>query len=501
MRGDEAARVRSGMPSGPRVNPVGGFGGRIAEFTSLPPGTSGEATAVLLPSPLPNGSSERLVLLPTLNEEEGLAHTLSELQRVTFRPAEGAPSILVIDGGSTDRTLDVARYRRIPVVHQRSRGKGAAVREGLEFARTQGFAHVALLDADGTYPVSGLPGVFDLLEGGADLVVGIRRPDRPPVGRPRELVHRLGNSLLNFAAGEFTRRPVLDVCSGFWAIGLDRFRELDLESNGFEIESELFVKAFQRQWRVVQLPVTYRPRLGEAKLHTVRDGSRILLSILRHAGRGHTRPEGSPRFGWPSSPLAAVLIGLQPDRVVLLASPERFDEAGRTAERLRVAIPGADIATAAVPAAGPHPWDPEMLTGLPAAPAAVQPPIEVLLPPLLDGGYREYLVGIPRTRRFVRLFEPSGAVDPVTPRAELRRRPSPQFRRERLPVGALTAWFVLSSSFEPSWRQRELALLAANAGPDQVGVFRSIARRSLGLGTVAPALEVRVGRARRRGEL
>ncbi|MCI4318964.1 MAG: glycosyltransferase family 2 protein [Thermoplasmata archaeon] len=483
------------------MNPEGGSDGGDAQLTPRPPGSSRRSAPSSIPSLLPNASASRLVLLPTLNEEQGLAYTLSELRGVDFRAPESAPSILVIDGGSTDGTLAVARDRRVPVLQQRSRGKGAAVREGLAFARAQGFAHVALLDADGTYPVDSLPGVFDLLESGVDLVVGVRRPDRPPVGRPRELLHRLGNSLLNFAAGEFTQRPVLDICSGFWAIGLERLEELALESNGFEIESELFIKAFRRQWRVVQLPVTYRPRIGEAKLHTVRDGSRILLSILRYARSSSPGSGVLSRYGRPSSPLAAMLIGLQPERVVLLAAPERFEEAGRTAERLRAAIPKADIATAAVPAAGPHPWDPELLSGATAPFTTVQPPIEVLLPPPLEGGYREFLIEIPRTKRFVRLCEPSGAVDAEVSPAQVGHRPSPQFRRERLPVGAVTAWFILSSSFEPSWRQRELALLAANAGPARVGVFRSTARRPLGLTTLVPALELRVGRARRRGDL
>jgi dolichol-phosphate mannosyltransferase len=452
------------------------------------------------PSLLPNGSPNRLVLLPTLNEEEGLAHTLLELERTAFRSPGASPSVLVIDGGSTDRTLKVAQERRIPVLHQVSRGKGGAVREALEFARAQGFTSVAVLDADGTYPVDSLPGVFDLLDGGADLVVGVRRPDHPPLGRPRELVHMLGNSLLNFAAGEFTHRPVLDICSGFWALNLRRLRELDLESSGFEIESELFIKAFLRHWRVVQLPVTYRSRLGEAKLHTVRDGSRILLSILRYARRRRAPLGPALRFGWPASPLASVLIGLQPERIVLFADPDRFEEASRTAARLQSSIPTTNIAIASVPAAGPHPWDPEMLSAQSSVSPALRPPIEVLLPPAVDGAYREFLVVIPQTRRYVRIFEPAGAVDPAAPLARLRHRPSPQFRWERLPVGAIMSWFILSSSFEPSWRQRELALLAANAGSAQVGVFRSTSRRTVGLAPTAPTPELRVGRARRRGE-
>src|SRR5579871_1102601 len=71
----------------------------------------------------------RLLILPTLNEEEGLELTLRDLHRIPFRAREGFPTVAVIDGGSTDRTLEVGRRWEVTMLTQRSRGKGAAVRE------------------------------------------------------------------------------------------------------------------------------------------------------------------------------------------------------------------------------------------------------------------------------------------------------------------------------------------------------------------------------------
>ncbi|MCI4351685.1 MAG: glycosyltransferase family 2 protein, partial [Thermoplasmata archaeon] len=286
-----------------------------------------------LPSPLPAGDRARLLLLPTLDEAMGLRRTLEELREVPFRPAEGRPSVLVVDGASTDGTLEVADRWGVPVLQQSGRGKGAAVREGLEHAHRQGFRTVAVMDADGTYPADALPGIFNLLDDGADLVVGIRRPDATPLLRPRELVHRIGNGVLNFAAGEFSRRPVLDICSGFWALGADRVRELELRSDGFEIESELFIKAFRQRWRVAQVPVTYRPRIGQAKLHTIRDGARILLSILRHAQGRSLGARSGTGSGSRSNPLGALLLAMNPERIVLVADSGRLAEARQVGER------------------------------------------------------------------------------------------------------------------------------------------------------------------------
>lgn len=436
--------------------------------------SSGPADAPRPPAVRP-GWTRHLILLPTLNEEAGLEATLRELDRVPFRAPQSPPAIAVIDGRSTDGTRAVAERWGVTWLAQRSKGKGAAIREGLAWASEQGFDSVAVMDADATYPSASLPAVFDLLDLGRELVVGVRRRETSTRRTVRDLIHRVGNGLLNFAAAQFSRRPLLDICSGFWGIRTEVLQSLDLESDGFDIESELFVKAFRRDLRVAQIPVAYRKRVGTAKLHAVRDGVRILLSIIRYSLR--PSPVAADRGGLPvggpeSVPLLnAVILGLGPEHVVVMSAPDRLAEADAVARRLTAAAPLASVVTVTLPSRLSAPSRATLLPGLTDPADGVGATVVVALPdrPRFSEGPSPVWLGIPRTGRIVRLPARRGYAG--TPRAG-DRTPGSGFRRERLPVGPFAAMFILSASLEPTWSRRELALLAANSSGFPVEVAR-----------------------------
>lgn len=308
------------------------------------------------PSPLPaRTTGAHLVLLPTLNERAGLDATLTELEHVYHDPKE-RPTILVLDAHSDDGTSDVARRHGAHLRLQQGHGKGGAVREGLTWANEQGFSRVAILDADGTYPCDRLPALFGLLDHGEDLVVGVRHPTRPAGVTPRDLIHRLGNVILNTTAATLSGSPLLDVCSGFWGVRTERVADLGLTSDGFEIESEVFVKACRQKLRVTQLPIEYRERIGAAKLHAARDGARILLSILRHSGA--PTATGAPRDGPPDRPaeLGAVLLTLGTSQVVVRSPDPLTAEVLRATQQLQAL--GATVGVQQFQAVGVGPVDP-----------------------------------------------------------------------------------------------------------------------------------------------
>jgi hypothetical protein len=117
------------------------------------------------------------------------------------------------------------------------------------------------------------------------------------------------------------------------------------------------------------------------------------------------------------------------------------------------------------------------------------------MPPTKGGNYREYLIGIPRTERFVRLLDPKGEATPSFRSPKPEARPFPGFRREHLPISALTALFILSATIEPSWRLRELALLSANASPARLGIFRRVGPRARGVAALATPVTAGIERA------
>jgi len=277
-----------------------------------------------------------VILLPTLNEERGLPRTLEDVPLAEIRSLGWSAKPLVIDGGSTDRTREVAASLGIPVVDQRSRGKGAAIREALKLLRQLGVRFAVVLDADATYPGSAVLPALELLDTGSDLVVGVREPETGAPRSFRDLVHRVGNILLNFAAGQYSRSTYLDLTSGFWAIDVQKARELHLTTDHFGIEAELFLKAHRFGWNTSQIPIEYRKRVGSPKLHAVPDGTRILLSIIRFGRR--SLQAAPPRISETPSILRELLLTAFINGysdVVLLCPPALQGEAHVIAQRLR----------------------------------------------------------------------------------------------------------------------------------------------------------------------
>ncbi len=268
------------------------------------------------------------IVLPTLNEERGLPATVRGIPLEKYGQAGRRMQILVVDGGSADATLSEADALGLPVLRQKTRGKGNAIREAFAWLRGAGVRYAAVMDADSTYPGEMVGALHTLLSAGSHIVVGVRMPMRiAPLG-VREIVHRIGNATLNFAAGRVTGRRILDLCSGFWALDLATRLDEGLESAGFEIEAELFLKAYRQGYHVVQFPIPYRPRIGQAKLRAARDGYTIMARILRSTRfplpiRAVDPPRHSPFL----RQLLSICVVRGSDNLLVIADNSRREEA------------------------------------------------------------------------------------------------------------------------------------------------------------------------------
>lgn len=227
----------------------------------------------------PAGGDKLSIVIPALNEEEAIGATLARclaaipaLCQVGMAEVE----ILVVNDGSTDRTAEIARsFEGVRVIDlPENRGYGAALAEGFRQATGQ---WVAFLDADGTCDPCELPVLCrTALEKGADMVLGSRlgpNSQMPPV---RKLGNRCFALLLGFLCG----RPVSDTASGMRVLRRDCLRRLGPLPAGLHFTPSMSARALLDGMQVVEVPITYRERIGHSKLRLLADGWRFLRVIL-----------------------------------------------------------------------------------------------------------------------------------------------------------------------------------------------------------------------------
>ena len=204
--------------------------------------------------------------MPTLNEERGLSTVLQQAQELNV-------ATVVVDGGSVDRTREVAASFGVPVVEV-SRGKGRVWHDFLTTFPYKDWEYVAMVDGDATYDLSALP---RLLATGADMTVGVRHSVNGDTPRLRAA----GARGLSILAGWLTRSRCPDLLSGFRVMRTEAIRDIRLTSERFGLESELTIEYLRRGLPVAWVPVEYRRRHGESKLSPWVDGWDILVTILR----------------------------------------------------------------------------------------------------------------------------------------------------------------------------------------------------------------------------
>ena len=225
------------------------------------------------------GVEDTLVIVATLNEEEGLGPTLTEVQGALKNPL-----CLVVDGRSTDRTVEIAKENGAETLFQKGIGKGDAVATALGHTKGLNVKYVAMIDADYTYPAKYLSKMIRILEENPEIgMVGGNRLNRDPEHDIMPKVFNIGNKILSFTHGLLNGVNMDDPLTGLRVIRQEIVSDWKPKSKGFDIEVEMNHLVESRGYKIAEIPIEYRARLGEKKLspkHGLTIFKRILAEIL-----------------------------------------------------------------------------------------------------------------------------------------------------------------------------------------------------------------------------
>ena len=209
-----------------------------------------------------NWAAQCAAVIPCFNEERTIEAVVREIR-------DFLPTVIVVDDGSSDATARQAERAGAQVIrHTINQGKGAALRVGLEKARTLGFAWALTLDGDGQHAPADVSRFLDRAEAtGAPLVVGNRMHDSVRMPWLRCRVNRWMSRRLSRLAG----RELPDTQSGFRLIQLDAWSKLDLQAERFEVESEYLIGFIESGLAVEFVPIQVIYKTEQSKIHPLRD--------------------------------------------------------------------------------------------------------------------------------------------------------------------------------------------------------------------------------------
>src|SRR5205814_5212956 len=225
------------------------------------------------PPPNKSASVRIAILIPCHNEELTVAEVVG-----AFRAELPEARIFVFDNNSSDRTVERALGAGAHVLSEPRQGKGFVVQT--MFRRVDADVYV-MVDGDGTYPPQAVHRLIaPVLGGEADMVVGSRLHSDP--SSELQSLNRLGNRLVLTILNSVSRVKLTDILSGYRAFNRRFVKSLPVFGGGFEIETELTIKAIARGLRIIEVPtpLTARPEGSHSKIRLFRDGFLIVNTIL-----------------------------------------------------------------------------------------------------------------------------------------------------------------------------------------------------------------------------
>ncbi len=213
------------------------------------------------------------VLIPCYNEAPTIAKVVKDFKKVL-----PLADIYVYDNNSTDGTDKIAKKAGAIVEYEYKQGKGNVIRS--MFRNIDADCYI-MVDGDDTYPSVHAKEMSDLvLRGKADMVIGDRLSSTYFKENKRPF-HNSGNVLVRWFINTLFKTKLKDIMTGYRAFSKEFVKSCPVLSKGFEIETEMTIHALDKNYRIIEIPIEYRdrPEGSYSKLHTFKDGIKVLLMI------------------------------------------------------------------------------------------------------------------------------------------------------------------------------------------------------------------------------
>jgi len=216
------------------------------------------------------------IVIPALNEEDGVGRTLSEIPVRELKSMGFDSEIIIVDGHSVDRTREIAKDFGAKVLVEARKGYGRAYKTGFSCAKGD---FIVTLDADTSYPASEVPRLLEVLEGRDLVFLSANRFGFMKDGA-MNLINRFGNKLLSLFVFVLFSIRLSDSQSGMWVFRKEVLRSILPNSDGMPFSEEIKIKAF-RCFKAMEVPTAYRKRRGQAKLRIFKDGFKNMLHLFK----------------------------------------------------------------------------------------------------------------------------------------------------------------------------------------------------------------------------
>lgn len=212
------------------------------------------------------------IILPTLNEEKSIQKVIEEIFKTQISNLE----IIVVDGGSLDNTVRIARKMNVKAISIPSSRYGSAIKAGIRISSGK---IVVTMDSDYTYPAKFIPNLIEpLLKDKTDMVLGNRL--KRINTQSMNCIHIFGNQMISALFYIFYQKRIKDTQTGFRAFKKGVFEELKIKSGTVFFCTEMLIKALKSKLKIAEYPINYRPRIGSSKLSPLKDGLIILLKMI-----------------------------------------------------------------------------------------------------------------------------------------------------------------------------------------------------------------------------